>query len=508
MLIRKNFSEIRLLPYVLNGADLIDSVEKNKPDLAIVDINMAGINGLDAIDLIKLKDIHLKVIINTAYNTFEYVQKALLLGADDYILKPERREHIIATIAKLCRTIEDERQKKAESEKLGRLVDDMIPIMESEIMSSILLGKPNQETFRSCCDALKVSFEAGTVFTVRLYEGNESPSEEHLSAVVSFLKSEMNLVCTNMASSLLHGNLYFFVLVPPAADAQGMWAVEAAQLIMNRVKQQFGIYLTCGIGKIYRNFEQMPQAYQESILALSGRPAAKNVNLYTKSGIGADPAFPLDHLRQELTEAIKSCSWEECRNCIHRAFSNGTDPGPEKLRAGLMDLMLSVNNEFLQSDVVCYGKAMPYQELSGQIERLNNFQQAEDWLLSTVRQILDGIRSESQLSVNAYVMQAMQYVNRNYGRDISLDSAAEGIGISPFYLSRLFKQELKQNFVEYLTEIRMKRAIWLVEHTRMSIKEISRQVGYDNPTYFCKVFKKNTGKTLREIREQQWKNQF
>jgi two-component system response regulator YesN len=173
-----------------------------------------------------------------------------------------------------------------------------------------------------------------------------------------------------------------------------------------------------------------------------------------------------------------------------------------------MDLMLSVNNEFLQSDVVCYGKAIPYQELNDQIGRLNNFQQAEDWLLSTVRQMLDGIRSESQLSVNAYVMQAMQYVNRNYGSDISLDSAAEGIGISPFYLSRLFKQELKQNFVEYLTEIRMKRAIWLVEHTRMSIKEISRQVGYDNPTYFCKVFKKNTGKTLREIREQQWKNQF
>ena len=508
MLIKKNFSEIQLLPYVLNGADLIDSVGKSKPDIAIVDINMAGINGLDAIDLIKLKDIHLKVIINTAYNTFEYVQKALSLGADDYILKPERREHIIATISKLCRTIEDERQKKAESEKLGQLVSDMIPIMESEIISSILLGKPNKKNFNSYCNTLKVSFQAGTFFTVRLYEENEPSSEEHLSAVASFLKNEMNLVCTNMSSSLLHGDLYFFVIIPPGTNNPDAWTVEAAQLIMNQVYQQFGFYLTCGIGKIYLNFEQMPKAYQESILALNCRPVAKNVNLYAGPGTGPDPDFSLDLLQQDLIENIKSCNPEGCRACVHRGLSNQKNPDLKKLRAGLMDLMLSINNELLQSNVVYYGKAIPYQEFSEQIERLDSPQQVEDWLQDAIRQILTSIQAENRLSINGYVMQAVEYVNQNYARDISLDCAAEAIGISPFYLSRLFKQELKQNFVEYLTEIRMKRAVWLVEHTRMSIKEISRQVGYDNPTYFCKVFKKSTGRTLREIREQQWKNQF
>ncbi len=82
-----------------------------------------------------------------------------------------------------------------------------------------------------------------------------------------------------------------------------------------------------------------------------------------------------------------------------------------------------------------------------------------------------------------YVTKAFIYVKKMYTQDISLEDIAEQVGISPFYLSRLLKQELNETFVEILTKVR-----------------IGEAVGYNNTTYFYKVFKKQTGMTVGEVR--------
>lgn len=74
------------------------------------------------------------------------------------------------------------------------------------------------------------------------------------------------------------------------------------------------------------------------------------------------------------------------------------------------------------------------------------------------------------------------------------------VGISPFYLSRLLKQELNKTFVELLTEVRITEALKLLQDHSKTIREISKDVGYLNPNYFYKVFKKQTGMTVGEIR--------
>ena len=86
-------------------------------------------------------------------------------------------------------------------------------------------------------------------------------------------------------------------------------------------------------------------------------------------------------------------------------------------------------------------------------------------------------------------------------KDISLEQAAEVSGISSFYLSRLLKQELNQTFVGMLTEIRMMNALRMLWEGKYMVKEIALQSGYNNITYFYKVFKKYTGMSVGEIRE-------
>lgn len=87
-----------------------------------------------------------------------------------------------------------------------------------------------------------------------------------------------------------------------------------------------------------------------------------------------------------------------------------------------------------------------------------------------------------------------------YRQDVSLEDIAGLVGISPFYLSRLLKQELNETFVEILTKVRITRALVLLSDSRKTIREIGEEVGYGNTTYFYKVFKKQTGMTVGEVR--------
>ena len=105
------------------------------------------------------------------------------------------------------------------------------------------------------------------------------------------------------------------------------------------------------------------------------------------------------------------------------------------------------------------------------------------------------------MQFNGYITRALLFIRENYHRDISLADAAEVLGITSFYLSRLFKQEINLTFLEILTDVRMRCVITMMEQNQKTMKEISRCAGYTNMAYFYKVFKKMTGLTAGEMKQ-------
>jgi two-component system response regulator YesN len=110
-------------------------------------------------------------------------------------------------------------------------------------------------------------------------------------------------------------------------------------------------------------------------------------------------------------------------------------------------------------------------------------------------------RSNS-LGIKAVINQIKQYIDQNYTKSISLNTISEKFYINSSYASRLFKQELSENFVDYLTGKRMAEAAKLLQSTEMTIYEISEKIGYGNSKYFSQLFKKHTGFSPRDYREQ------
>lgn len=102
-------------------------------------------------------------------------------------------------------------------------------------------------------------------------------------------------------------------------------------------------------------------------------------------------------------------------------------------------------------------------------------------------------------NMNAYLRKALEYVGEHYSRELSIRDVAAYLAISESYLAKLFKVELKITFLEYVTRVRMRRAMELMRDKNMPIYEVAERVGYRDYRHFSATFKKLAGVGPKEF---------
>ena len=107
---------------------------------------------------------------------------------------------------------------------------------------------------------------------------------------------------------------------------------------------------------------------------------------------------------------------------------------------------------------------------------------------------------EQAKSQRKEVIEAYQFVADRMDQRIGLDDVADYLHLNASYFSRLFKKETGETFIEYVIRTKMQRAKELLDQTALSIVAICEQLGYDNPSYFNKLFKGCYGLTPTEYR--------
>jgi len=192
---------------------------------------------------------------------------------------------------------------------------------------------------------------------------------------------------------------------------------------------------------------------------------------------------------QEEEEAKQSVS-EWIKECV-----SGEYQSVDMLREKCMQILgcaLSITGEFLSAE-----------EQPAFFSRIADLSNLEDfksiladfgsWLISA------SAKNASQRSPKLLV-RALEYVNANYQKDISLTSVADFLEVTPQYLSSLFKKAGDETFTDYLNRLRLEQACLLLRSTKKTLEEISQEVGYNSPQYFAKKFKGEYGITPARFR--------
>lgn len=138
------------------------------------------------------------------------------------------------------------------------------------------------------------------------------------------------------------------------------------------------------------------------------------------------------------------------------------------------------------------------------LEAFEHFEPLHHWLMELMRAACAQLDPLKQALDSAPRMtdKVKKWIDKHYGEAVSLSAASEMAGVSESYLSKTFAKETGETFIVYLTRKRIETAMQLMS-SGMKLYEIAEHVGYPNQGYFSKMFKKITGKSPHEYREQQ-----
>ena len=122
-------------------------------------------------------------------------------------------------------------------------------------------------------------------------------------------------------------------------------------------------------------------------------------------------------------------------------------------------------------------------------------------MLHKLEDVCRKIATKREEQSESIISKAKTYIDQNFSKELTLDEVSRSVNISPYYFSKLFKEESGENFIEYLTKVRISHAKELLKNPALSIKEICVMSGYSDPNYFSRIFKKQEDVTPSEYRE-------
>ncbi|MBN2657602.1 MAG: response regulator [Spirochaetales bacterium] len=487
--------DIRIAGEAFNGLEALSIIEKCELDFVLTDIRMPEMDGLELIRAARRIKPRLGFIVLSAYDDFSLVKEAFKLGVVDYILKSEVGEEEILQII--------ERQQSALSssggsdrnsdycrnnefflkQQLLRSCVERRIELESVPDFAVLFGKPDS---RPLCS---VFLRLHAFSDVMIPGDSESLIEEVHRKLDDFLYVSEEWVgyWENKRSMVL------FDLSPRSADWNcfSLRCEELKKAAANFFPVEKGC-VTLGLCsfRLDRNFSRVrreaEKACEYSFFRGIGRCISYNHYQSSLDKAQVDIQSLFRHFagiidRQEFdSESYEKCllnpyscngDQKEAITGLYQkyyhyllAFLEARGTGPDNEQKNLIDLFPHLRSEGASLD-----------DLNKWFRRIMN---------------MLGILENKALSLSSKVS---RYLDKHYREDVSLSDAAESLEVNPSYLSRVFSSEMKIGFTQYLLELRIKKALKLMESTNLKHYQIAEEVGFSNPESYSRGFKKVMG---------------
>lgn len=476
-----------------DGKAALEWLRGNEIDILLCDMQMPEMNGVELIRMVRVINEFLPVIAISAFDNFDYVRGSLVNGAANYLLKHELTEKnligVLEQVRDKYKIVPEERtvrhrvgycfydRKEFTAANIRRMVNDgvidfgcasMIPIAISPDYRFPQGSRPaeyKQDICKAVIDILGqiLGMEYGYLIWVT--------RQQHLVLLLSFSGVASTLYMLNVIKNL-------------------------AGRLQRQIIRMLDLTVTISCGNLQSGLEAaVEEAYQLDEM------------LKDKLYMGGSRVTSVAVTRkiQYGTENVPSSYWKQL------VFELESDAGGT---AGTLNDFFCWMEEKRAPLEQVREISLKLAALIGQYR--GKKEQGQDELSERIREyeILEQFREEIldlyahspisggrnlQTEYSPVIRQTLEYINKNFSSDISLEKCAEVTGSSYTYLSRQFKQETGMRFVEYLNQQRVNKAKSLLIRRDLTMKEIIEQSGFRSYTYFFKIFKDSEGLTPSEF---------
>ena len=487
---------------------------KEKPDILITDIRMPFMDGLELSRLVKKELPDIKILILSGYDEFEYAKKAIKIGVTEYLLKPISAAKLTEVLNAVAETIRQENEEKNLletyfAEMRENTERDKMRLFEKLLMGDLSMGEILEAGERFGMN-LGASCYKIVLFKILANLENHVYAEQMVDACSS----------VEQAASMMEGVYVFqrgvegWAFLLTAQDEKSM--EESAKILYQNLKQAMKNYTQLeyfgGIGSTVPRIRSLKQSFREADRAFAARFVEEANQIISQK----------EFEKSQMEEGLKMqgvVQIGKSREMLQKFLSNGTR---EEVKAFSDAYISRIEEENIRSTMVRQYVVIDVcivilsfcerissanrlqeeaEELQKMMQKIHSLSEIKKYVVRLLNEAIELRDAESGRRYSDLIAAAKKEIENHYmTEEISLNTVAISVGMSPSYFSSIFSKEAGKTFVEYLTEVRIEKAKEFLMCSSMKTSEIGYEVGYKDPHYFSYIFKKVQGCSPKEYR--------
>ena len=508
-LIRWDELGLELVATANDGISALALIEELKPDIVITDIRMPGYDGIELIDRAKRLNAEIDFIIISGYRHFDYAQKAIRFGVEDYLLKPLKAVEINQKLRKMVeKYAERDRARQREASYSARVESDE-RLLHERFMHGLMNGGESgaQRSLAQINDEFKLGFKAG------LFQAFIVKADVHFESLNANVRKLLKEKSTAVINEALLGKCHLCLLYPTGHGIYGVLNFgeeqqkglrRALTAVIDELQSQNVLFdrirVTVGLGRRCDEVGELRASVSDAECALANRLVFGPGRVIDRTG-EPDSGEMLGRLvgsevRKQLLKGVEILDVGPIHEALDRvaelAASLPGITGKALLAAGdecVQILRFGLKNQNAVDDWSEERQLDFFQKLE-----MCNCQKDVFLLLRTYAdQLIGHVLTQRKSDNNKPVREAQKYINAHYAGAVSLESVSQQVGFNPTYFSQLFKKETGMNFLEYLTDVRIKEAKRLLADAGKTIADVAADVGYSDVKHFSRVFHRIAG---------------
>lgn len=491
-----------------NGEDALEKIENLEPDVVLTDIRMPYMDGLVLTEKIRQKYPSIKVLIFSGYDDFEYAKRAIKLNVTEYILKPVNVEELTLILKRIKHNLDEEIEQKRNVNLLRESYKNSLPIIREHFLNDVVQGNLPPETVEEKLEEYNIPIAGAKkwVAAVINVEPEVHTEEKTLSlheeqelipiSVRQLVEGKLDEYCRSVMFSV-SGELVALAAIDEYNSQTGLIAVLGD--ICKESKRILEVPITIGIGHSCTDLQDISSSFRSAQNALGYKAI-----IGAGSTIYINDVEPLHYGKllfdskdeSELIAAIKFGPEEKIESVVKGIVGKMDDA---KVHVGQyqmysLNVISCITRLTQQYDMTLselMGEEGSFLNITDTIQRRDDFYH---WLLKAAHSINQSISEERDNTTKNIINEAKQYIMDNYQNpDLSVEMLCRHLHMSPAYFSTVFKKETGQAYIAYLTEVRLNKAVELLNTTDDKTYIIASKVGYQEQNYFSYVFKKRFG---------------
>ena len=441
-----------------NGEEALGIIKEEWPELMLLDIRMPVLDGLGLLEKLQEFTFEHRVMILSAFSEFEYAKRCMQFGVREYLLKP----------------IDIREVKKV----LGQNISEILEIRKKSIY----------QTFQKYMDDTA--------------DGTEYVPEELERMGYGIVCCESGNIPKFMFECEEKNN-YHSVKFLSSAD------VEDLEIRIYEVKNQKewecfydsqkdkNVDMRIGFGPFHFGKEQFQQAFIESIEALRQSFYNPGTYYYESGYLTHYQGTEAEKLSEQLNKSFETGNIQEMKQAVEKLFFifKRGNVHPNYVQDFCYGFLIQLNSDFVETLKKLRSNAVMDSFHSVDAAGVKNM-----FLRLMLSMRLDLPPKDVQMDEDV-VRKIRHYIDTNYEKDISLTTLSKHFFISKYQISRLFKKQFEINYSDYILKVRMEAAEMMLRNSKEKIDDIAKRAGFEETSYFSRVFSKYFGMSPGEYRK-------